>query len=161
MDILKDNCDSPLEYVVSLFNISCNTNIIQKQIKICIQYLWCFLKNNTCFYQWHFVSFVHFNLPYQSFKKLKNSNEHSHLIVELNATQKIKIKIDWAFYDNNISELLEVCPNLIYYAKNLNSSTCFQILKEPNHILGITQNIYTQKNHKNLSYICSMHFRKN
>jgi hypothetical protein len=25
---LKDNWDSPLEYVVSLFNTSCNTNII-------------------------------------------------------------------------------------------------------------------------------------
>jgi len=27
MDILKDNWDSPLEYVVSLFNIYYNTNI--------------------------------------------------------------------------------------------------------------------------------------
>jgi hypothetical protein len=27
MDILKDNWDSPLEYVVSLLNNSCNTNI--------------------------------------------------------------------------------------------------------------------------------------
>jgi hypothetical protein len=32
MNILKDNWDSPLEYVVSLFNISCNTNIIKKKI---------------------------------------------------------------------------------------------------------------------------------
>ncbi len=57
--------------------------------------------------------------------------EHSHLIVEPNVTQKkIKKIIDWAFYDNNIFKLLEVCPNLTYYAKNLNSSTCFQILKE-------------------------------
>jgi hypothetical protein len=31
MDILKDNWDSPLEYVVSLFNIYCNTNIIKKK----------------------------------------------------------------------------------------------------------------------------------
>jgi hypothetical protein len=31
MDILKDNWDSPLEYVVSLFNTSCNTNIIKEK----------------------------------------------------------------------------------------------------------------------------------
>ncbi len=30
MDILKDNWDSPLEYVVSLFNIFCNKNITLK-----------------------------------------------------------------------------------------------------------------------------------
>jgi hypothetical protein len=30
MDILKDNWDSPLEYVVSLFNNSCNINITKK-----------------------------------------------------------------------------------------------------------------------------------
>jgi hypothetical protein len=29
MDILKDNWNSPLEYVASLFNNSCNTNISQ------------------------------------------------------------------------------------------------------------------------------------
>jgi hypothetical protein len=40
--------------------------------------------------------------------------EHSHLIVEHNVTQTRKIKyFDWAFYDNNISKLLEVCSNLI------------------------------------------------
>ncbi len=31
MDILKNNWDSPLEYVVSLFNTFCNTNIIKKE----------------------------------------------------------------------------------------------------------------------------------
>ncbi len=46
MDILKDNWDSPLEYVVSSFNISCNTNITIKN-KNCIQYLQKKLKNNT------------------------------------------------------------------------------------------------------------------
>ncbi len=40
--------------------------------------------------------------------------EHSHLIVESNVTQ---IYIYWAFHDKNISKLLEVCPNLTYYAK--------------------------------------------
>ncbi len=34
MNILKDNWDSPLEYVVSLFNTSCNTNIILKNLEI-------------------------------------------------------------------------------------------------------------------------------
>jgi hypothetical protein len=44
--------------------------------------------------------------------------EHSHLIVEPNVTQKRKGEyFDWALYDNNISKLLEVCPNLIYYPK--------------------------------------------
>jgi hypothetical protein len=33
MDILKDNWDSPMEYVVSLFNISCNTNITFSKLK--------------------------------------------------------------------------------------------------------------------------------
>ncbi len=30
MDILKNNWDSPLEYIVSFFNASCNTNIPKK-----------------------------------------------------------------------------------------------------------------------------------
>jgi hypothetical protein len=34
MDILKDNLDSLLEYVISLFNTSCNINIILKKLKI-------------------------------------------------------------------------------------------------------------------------------
>jgi hypothetical protein len=62
--------------------------------------------------------------------------EHSHLIVELNVTQFLFIYLfDWGLYYNNIFESLEVCPNPNYYAKNLNSSTCFQILKEVDHKL--------------------------
>jgi len=34
IDILKNNWDSPLEYVVSLFNTSCNTNITKKNLEI-------------------------------------------------------------------------------------------------------------------------------
>jgi hypothetical protein len=34
MDILKNNWDSPLEYVVSLFNNNYNTNITIKNLKI-------------------------------------------------------------------------------------------------------------------------------
>jgi hypothetical protein len=46
MDILKNNWDSPSEYVVSLFNNSCNTNITKKN-RNRIQYLQKKLKNNT------------------------------------------------------------------------------------------------------------------
>ncbi len=49
MDILKDNWDSPLEYVVSLFNIFCNINIILK-IKNCIHYLQKIKKQHKCSY---------------------------------------------------------------------------------------------------------------
>jgi len=34
IDILKNNWDSPLEYVVSLFNTSCKTNITKKKLEI-------------------------------------------------------------------------------------------------------------------------------
>jgi hypothetical protein len=44
MNILKNNWDSPLEYVVSLFNVFCNTNITENQIRNNIQYLQMFLK---------------------------------------------------------------------------------------------------------------------
>jgi hypothetical protein len=43
MDILKNNWDSPLEYVVSLFSSSGNTNIIKK-IRNYIQYLQIFFE---------------------------------------------------------------------------------------------------------------------
>jgi hypothetical protein len=37
------------------------------------------------------------------------------LIVDPNITHKIKRKyFEWALYDNNIFELLNVCPNLTY-----------------------------------------------
>ncbi len=45
MENLKDYWDSPMEYVVSLFN-TYNTNFFLKT-RNCIQYLQCFLKNNT------------------------------------------------------------------------------------------------------------------
>ncbi len=34
MEILKNNWDSQLQYVVSLFNTSCNTNISKNKLKI-------------------------------------------------------------------------------------------------------------------------------
>jgi hypothetical protein len=46
MDILKNIWDSPLEYVVSLFNIFCNINITKRKRNY-IQYLQFFFKNNA------------------------------------------------------------------------------------------------------------------
>ncbi len=54
MDILKDNWDSPLEYVVSSFNTSCNTNIINKQIRHRIQYFKNNWKQHKCSCQWDY-----------------------------------------------------------------------------------------------------------
>jgi len=74
--------------------------------------------------------------------------EHSHLIVEPNVTQKIYIYIyiyfDWALYDNNIFELLEVCSNLIYYTKTFKSINMFPNIKGSksqimNHMKYISQ----------------------
>jgi hypothetical protein len=47
MDIFKNNWYSPLEYVVSLFNASCNTNIIKNKLEIVFNTYNVFLKNNT------------------------------------------------------------------------------------------------------------------
>jgi hypothetical protein len=70
-------------------------------------------------------------------KNPKIQMEHSHLIAEPNVTSYIYI-FDWALYDNNISEILEVCRNLTIMQKHLNSATCFQILKKLDHKLWIT-----------------------
>jgi ABC-type molybdate transport system ATPase subunit len=69
--------------------------------------------------------------------------EHSHLIVDSNVTQKIEREyFDWAFYDNNIFELLEVCSNLTYYAKTSKFINMFPNIKRTrsqimNHIIYI------------------------
>ncbi len=109
-----------MQYVVSLFNTSCNINITLKKLEIIFNTYKKKLKNNT---NGH-VNEILFNLlilvPF--IKVLKNPKiqmEHSHLVVELNQTQFYFIFFDWAFYNNNIFELLEVCPNLTYYAKNI------------------------------------------
>ncbi len=39
IDILKNNWNLLLDYVVSIFNTSCNTSITKKQIKFYIQYV--------------------------------------------------------------------------------------------------------------------------
>jgi len=51
MDILKDNYD-PLEYVVSLFNISCNTHITKKKsLEIIFNIYKKIEKQHKCSYQ--------------------------------------------------------------------------------------------------------------
>jgi len=50
-DILKKNWDSPLEYVVSLFDISCNTNIIIKKLEIIFNIYKRFEKQHKCLCQ--------------------------------------------------------------------------------------------------------------
>jgi len=79
--------------------------------------------------------------------------EHSHLIVEPNVTQKRKRKyFDWALYDNNISELLKVCPNLTYYAKTYKFFNMFPNIKRTrSQIMNHMKYIYILKNHKNIS----------
>jgi hypothetical protein len=87
------------------------------------------LKNNTNVH----VNEILFN-PFTSvplIKVLKNPKiqmEHSHLIIEFNVTKKIKI--DWSFYDNNIFELLNVCPNLAYNEKTSKFINMFSNIKK-------------------------------
>jgi hypothetical protein len=77
--------------------------------------------------------------------------EHSHLIVELNVTHThththIYIYIDWALYDNNISELLEVCPNLTYYTKTSKFINMFlNIKRKRSQIVNHMKYIYIKK----------------
>jgi hypothetical protein len=83
-------------------------------------------------------------------KVLKNHEiqmEHFHFIVEPNVTQEIKRKyFDWALYDNNISKLLEVCPNLTYYTKTSKFITMFpNIKKTKSQIMNHMKCIYTKK----------------
>jgi hypothetical protein len=131
MDILKNNWDSPLEYVVSLFNPFCNTNITKKNLKS-YSILTIFFEKNTNVR----VNEILFNLftlvpLIKALKNLKIQMEHSHLIIEYNVTQKRKKEnFDSALYDNDIYELLEVCPNLIYYTKTFKFINMFQISKK-------------------------------
>ncbi len=81
-------------------------------------------------------------------KNLKIQMEHSCLIVESNLTQK-KEYFDWAFYDNNIFELLEVCPNLTYYPKTFKFINMFPSIKKTrsqimNHMKYICIYTHTQ-----------------
>jgi hypothetical protein len=57
--------------------------------------------------------------------------EHfQYLIVDPNITHKIKREyFDWALHDNNIFELLDVCPNLIYFLKTSKFMNMFPNIK--------------------------------
>jgi hypothetical protein len=91
MDIFKNNWDSPLEYVVTLFNIFCNRNIILKKLNH-IQYLQLFLKNNTnvLINEILFNLFISISLT-NFFLNPKTHMEYCRLIVEFNVTQYILI----------------------------------------------------------------------
>jgi hypothetical protein len=73
--------------------------------------------------------------------------EHSYLIIEPNVTQKRKRKyFDWAFYDNNNSELLEVYLNLIYYTKAYKFINMFSNVKRTrSQIMDHMKYKYTKK----------------
>jgi hypothetical protein len=74
--------------------------------------------------------------------------EHYYLIVEPNVTLYIYIYIyiDWALYDNNIFELLEVCPNLTDYAKTFMFINMFPNIKRTrSQIMNHMKYIYTKK----------------
>jgi hypothetical protein len=80
--------------------------------------------------------------------------EHSHLIVEPNVTLYIYIYIYiyWALYDNNIFELLEVCPNLTYYAKTYKFFNMFPNTKRTrSQIMNHMKYIYTKKSEEHIN----------
>jgi hypothetical protein len=93
--------------------------ILFLKIRNHIQYLPKNLKNNTNVCVNELLSNLFILVPLiRIFLNPKIQMEHSHPIVELDVTQKRKIEyFEWALYDNNISKLLKVCPNLTYYAK--------------------------------------------
>ncbi len=93
MDILKNNWDSRLEYVVSLLNTFYNTNITKNKIRNHIQSLQKNLKNNTKVHVNEILSnpFISISLT-KVFLNPKIQMEKSHLIVEPIVTQKGKRK---------------------------------------------------------------------
>ncbi len=73
--------------------------------------------------------------------------EHSHLIIELNVTQKIEREyFNQALSDNNIFELFKVFPNLTYYAKTFEFINMFSnIKKTSSQIMNHMKYIYAKK----------------
>jgi hypothetical protein len=66
------------------------------------------------------------------------------LIIDFNITQK-KRKIDWALYDNNIFELLDVCPIFIYFGKTSKFINMFPNIKRTrSQIMNHMKHIYTK-----------------
>ncbi len=90
MENLKDNWDSPLEYVVLLFNISCNINIILKKLEIIFNSYNFFLNNTSIpINKFFFNTFTSISLT-RILKTPKIQMKHSHLIFEPNVTPKKK-----------------------------------------------------------------------
>ncbi len=89
------------------------------------------------------------------FKNPKIQMEHSHLIVEPNVIHThththtylfIYLFSDWELYDNNIFELLEVCPNLTYYTKTSKFINMFpNIKKTKSQIMNDKKYMYIKK----------------
>ncbi len=111
MDILKNNWDSPLEYLFNKYYF--------KKIRNHIQYLQFFLKNNTNVYVNKILFNPFISIPFiNSFLNPKIQMEHSHLIVEPNvALNFIFIFLICHFMTTIIMNYWRVCPNLIYYTK--------------------------------------------
>jgi hypothetical protein len=66
--------------------------ILIRKIRNCIQYLQCFLKNNTNSHVNRILSNFFNSTPFiKAFLNPKIQMEHSPLTIELNVTQKIKI----------------------------------------------------------------------
>jgi hypothetical protein len=101
MDILKNNWDSPLEYLFNKYYF--------KKIRNHIQYLQFFLKNNTNVYVNKILFNPFISIPFiNSFLNPKIQMEHSHLIVEPNVALNFFLNFfDLSLYDNNNYELLE------------------------------------------------------
>jgi hypothetical protein len=95
-NILKISWDSPLEYVVSLFNTFCNTNITLKKLEIVFNtynFFWKTTQNYVCVNE--ILANLFTSIPlFKVLKNLKIQMEHSYLIVEPNVTQT-KMRIFW------------------------------------------------------------------
>lgn len=79
--------------------------------------------------------------------------EHSHLIIDINFTHKKRKYFDWALYNNNVFDILDIYPNLTYYAKisiliDIFSNTKITRSQIMNHI-----NLCIVKNHMNILQI--------
>jgi hypothetical protein len=103
--------------------------LLKNQIRNHIQYLQNKLKNNTNVHVNEILSnpFTSVSLTKVS-ENPKIQMEHSNSVVEPNATQ-IYIYIDWALYDNNIYEVLEVCSNLTYHTTTFKFINMFLNIK--------------------------------
>jgi hypothetical protein len=78
--------------------------------------------------------------------------DSQNLIVDLNITHERKIEyLDWALYDNNIFELLDVCPKSYLYSKKaLKFINMFPNIKKNKIANHESHEIYIVEKHTNL-----------